>query len=103
MSTNSMLYMDHIDNVATESLMLIREKTVTYADSWKKRGGPGAWFTTVRPWDRLEHIVRSFDGDIFRAIESDPTGQDGSALACIRDVRNYLILIEAEMEARRNG
>ena len=27
-------------------------------------------------------------------------GEDGSALACVRDMRNYLLLIEAEMVAR---
>ncbi len=50
----------------------------------------------VRPWDRLEKIVERHNGDIFAAVAADPTGADGSALACVRDVMNYMILVEAE-------
>lgn len=36
--------------------------------------------------------------DIFRQIESDPnSGADGTVLACLRDLRCYAMLIEAEM------
>lgn len=38
--------------------------------------------------------------DIFRAIEADPGGEDGTVLACVRDLRCYFTLIEAEMMAR---
>ena len=38
--------------------------------------------------------------DIFLKIEDDPSGQDGSVLAEVRDLRRYLLLIEAEMVAR---
>lgn len=92
-------YMNFLNDVAEEGNDLIREKTKTYGASWKKRGGAGAWFTTVRPWDRLEHIVAAYGGDVFMAIAADPSGSDGSALACIRDIRNYLTLIEAETRA----
>lgn len=95
-----MTYMDHLRAVALAGVALIVQKTQTYGPSWKRRRGPGAWFTTVRPWDRLETIVDQHDGDVFAAIEADPSGADGSALACIRDMRNYLLLIEAEMAAR---
>jgi len=94
-----MRYMSHLDVVAADAVGLIRLKTETYGDSWKRRGGPGAWFTVVRPLDRLEGIVSRHGGDIFAAIEADPTGQDGSALACVRDVMNYMILIEAHARA----
>jgi hypothetical protein len=90
-----MRYMDELDNVVTDAVGLIRHKTATYGDSWKRRGGPGAWFTTVRPWDRLEKIVEHHAGNVFDAIRDDPEGHDGSALACVRDIMNYLILIEA--------
>jgi hypothetical protein len=96
----SMTYMDHLRSVALSGVALIVEKTRTYGPSWKRRLGPGAWFTTVRPWDRLETIVENHGGDVFAAIEAQPMGEDGSALACIRDMRNYLLLIEAEMVAR---
>lgn len=39
-------------------------------------------------------------GDVFYKIEAEPDGSDGTVLAEIRDLRRYLILVEAEMEAR---
>lgn len=90
-----MRYMDRLQVVVDDMVGLLRLKTQTYGDSWKRRGGPGAWFTTVRPWDRLETIVGRHGGDVFAAIEADPSGKDGSALACVRDVMAYMILIEA--------
>jgi hypothetical protein len=38
--------------------------------------------------------------DIFAKIEEHPGGEDGTVLACLRDLRRYLLLIEAEMIAR---
>lgn len=38
--------------------------------------------------------------DIFEAIHRKPSGADGTVLAEVRDLRRYLLLIEAEMMAR---
>lgn len=38
--------------------------------------------------------------DVFAKIEEAPTGVDGTVLACLRDLRRYALLIEAEMVAR---
>jgi hypothetical protein len=38
--------------------------------------------------------------DIFAQIELDPSGADGTVLACLQDLRRYATLIEAEMMAR---
>lgn len=38
--------------------------------------------------------------DIFAKITENPEGDDGTVLACVRDLRCYLILVEAEMMAR---
>jgi hypothetical protein len=38
--------------------------------------------------------------DIFAKIEEHPEGEDGTVLACVRDLRCYLTLVEAEMMAR---
>lgn len=91
-----MRYMEEFGNVTRDAVGLLQLKSQTYGDSWKRRGGPGAWFTVVRPLDRLEGIVARHGGDIFAAIAADPSGQDGSALACVRDIMNYMILIESE-------
>jgi len=37
--------------------------------------------------------------DIFAKIQEHPAGEDGTVLACLRDLRRYLVLIEAEMVA----
>lgn len=41
--------------------------------------------------------------DIFLKIEEDPSGADGTVLAEIRDLRRYLVLVEAEILARQSG
>jgi hypothetical protein len=38
--------------------------------------------------------------DIFTKIEAAPSGDDGTVLAEVRDLRRYLMLVEAEMMAR---
>jgi hypothetical protein len=38
--------------------------------------------------------------DVFAKIEQAPSGEDGSVLAEIRDLRRYLLLVEAEMISR---
>ena len=56
----------------------VRHKDAQYDASWKKRDGVGAFFTIVRPWDRLESISRSVGYDIFANIREEglegPTG-----------------------------
>jgi hypothetical protein len=95
-------------------------KEATYRGSWKRRGGVGAFMMLARKWDRLEGIlskVGKFGGgdqdapafDIFRWIERERhfetqynrrDGEDGTVLAEVRDLRRYLLLVEAEMVAR---
>lgn len=38
--------------------------------------------------------------DVFAKISEEPSGRDGTVLACMRDLRRYLMLVEAEMIAR---
>jgi hypothetical protein len=84
-----------VDNIKVES------KDVSYGASWKKRGGVGAFMMLARKWDRLEEILqRSYKYDIFDGIQADTSGKDGSVLAEVRDLRRYLLLVEAEMVER---
>lgn len=65
-----------------------------------KNGGPmpGTPEATV---EILTHLQKSYVAeDVFARIEEDPSGADGTVLACIRDLRCYFTLIEAEMMAR---
>ena len=68
----------------------------SYGDSWKRRGGVGAFMMLARKWDRLENKVEEFSWDVFEAIESDL--RDEGILDDIRDLRRYLLLVEDHME-----
>jgi hypothetical protein len=66
-----------------------------YNASWKQRGGAGAFFMLARKWDRIEATVKAKGYDVFMAIAQD-TGPEG-VLDDIRDLRRYLLLVEAEV------
>ncbi len=49
----------------------------------------------------MKYLRDSFvSEDIFAQIELAPSGADGTVLACLRDLRRYGLLVEAEMVAR---
>lgn len=70
----------------------------SYGDSWKKRGGVGAFMMLARKWDRIENQVIGEGWDIFRAYERDM--RDEGILDDIQDLRRYLFLVEAELRLR---
>ena len=91
-------YHQHLEAIAKRDIEYIKPKDAQYDASWKKRGGVGAFFTIVRPWDRFDSICKTVGYDIFAKVrEEGLSGPDGSLIACIRDLRRYLLLIEAEM------
>jgi len=67
----------------------------SYGDSWKKRGGVGAFMMLARKWDRLENQVKEHDYDIFEAISCDVRIE--GIIDDIRDLRRYLLLVEEHM------
>jgi hypothetical protein len=97
----AMAHLKYLSDVATYDVAVVLEKESTYKGSWKKRGGIGAFMMLARKWDRLENILTESSApyDVFTAIKRDPTGKDGSVLAEVRDLRQYLLLVEAEMMA----
>ena len=99
----SMDHINYLSDVATADVDHVKLRENTYRGSWKKRGGVGAFMMLARKWDRLENILSGQVDkyDIFEAIEADPLGSDGSVLAEVRDLRQYLLLVEAEMMARK--
>ncbi len=94
-----LLYHTRVPDVVEADMNYVFRKDLQYSASWKKRDGQGAWFTMVRPWDRLESILKGkYGNDVFQAISQEGLeGPDGSVIACIRDVRRYLMLLEAHM------
>ena len=100
---SNMNHMNFLQAVCDEDMRELRRKEETYKGSWKKRGGVGAFMMMARKWDRLEIILsdKNTRYDVFEKIMYEGGGgEDGSVLAEIRDLRRYLILIEAEMMAR---
>lgn len=91
-------YIDCLTQVVEQDVAEITRKDADYGGSWKKRGGVGAYMMAVRKVDRLEEQLKKVSYDIFAAIEGD-TRADG-VLDDLRDLRRYLLLIEAEMVAR---
>ena len=69
-----------------------------YGDSWGKRGGVCAYMMLDRKWDRIENQVVEKGWDIFKSIEQDirPEG----ILDDIKDLRRYLLLVEAHMRTK---
>lgn len=90
-------YLEYLEEVSASDLYEVREKDISYGASWKKRGGTGAFMMLARKWDRLEEICKTkFGYDVIEAVKADMSGKDGSVLAEIRDLRRYLLLVEAE-------
>lgn len=94
-------YRDLIHTVAKSDADRLLKKDTEYGASWKKRGGVGAYFTMIRKVDRLNtqlpHAKHGYD--ILAAL-NEPTMGEESLLDTIRDLRGYLILIEAELLVR---
>jgi hypothetical protein len=89
----SLNYRQHIQPLAQNDANVVIEKDKQYGASWCRRGGTGAYHVFIRKFDRLEEFVKKFDYDIFKAIvmDSRPEG----IIDDIRDIRGYLLLIEA--------
>lgn len=103
MASVDMKHMEFLEHVTRNDVAALHEKEKTYRGSWKKRGGVGAFMMLARKWDRIEEMLSYNDGtqfNIFAAIEARRNGDDGTVLAEIRDLRRYLVLVEAEMMAR---
>lgn len=110
MSNSDSNYLAHLEAVAEEDVKGLIKAQESYGDSWKKRGGVGAFMMLARKWDRLENCVcvhrnNSTDSqclaaqwDIFAHIAADKRAE--GLIDDIRDLRRYLMLVEAEMRAR---
>jgi hypothetical protein len=84
-----------IASLAEGDVTALKKAEKSYGDSWRKRGGVGAMMMLARKWDRIEQQVRSEEYDVFKAIEKDPS--ETGILDDIRDLRRYLLLVEAHV------
>lgn len=95
-----------LTRAALKDVEVLEKKDAEYGGSWKKRGGTGAYMMACRKFDRIEERVsKSFPTappvssyDIFGHIVADQRPE--GLMDDIRDLRRYLLLIEAEMLVR---
>jgi hypothetical protein len=64
----------------------------SYGDSWRRRGGVGAFMMLARKWDRIENQVKAENYDIFSSYKKD--SREEGILDDIQDLRRYLLLVE---------
>ena len=79
-----------------DDLKGLTEAEKSYGDSWKKRGGIGAFMMLARKWDRIEQQVKAHNYDVLISLQKD-TREEG-LLDDIRDLRRYLLLVDAEIQ-----
>jgi hypothetical protein len=83
---------ENMKEIAQNDLEALKRAETSYGDSWKRRGGVGAFMMLARKFDRIEHQVQDLGWDIFEAGDLY-IGEDG-LLDDIRDLRRYLLLTE---------
>jgi len=88
-----------VKKVAYDDVKKLHIAEQSYGDSWKQRGGIGAFMMLARKWDRLEKQVAEHGYDVFAAATED--NRPEGIIDDIRDLRRYLMLVEAEL--RRKG
>ena len=95
---------DHLQTIADADVDGLKKAQASYGDSWKKRGGVGAFMMLARKWDRLEEALKPGMGhggapyDIFKLAEMDLRSE--GVIDDVRDLRRYLLLVESELIAR---
>ena len=92
---------EDIEEIAGYDAEALEHAQKSYGDSWKKRGGVGAFMMLARKWDRLENQIQKFYYDIFETIYDDPSPE--GVLDDIGDLRRYLFLVEAEIRNELGG
>ena len=92
---------EEVTEIAGHDAEALRPAQASYGDSWKKRGGVGAFMMLARKWDRIENQTKKFSYNIFEAIYDDPSPE--GILDDIGDLRRYLFLVEAEVRKELGG
>jgi hypothetical protein len=102
-------YLHFLRPITESDIASLREAERSYGNSWKLRGGVDTFHMLRRKWERIEARVAadastaggSSPYDIFEHIAADRR-TDGF-IDDVRDLRRYLMLVEAEMIARKAG
>ncbi len=89
-----------IQNLANIDVAKLKHAQESYGDSWRSRGGVGAFMMLARKWDRIENQVSKDGYDIFKTIYDDHS--NSGILDDIRDLRRYLLLVEGYVTNEAN-
>ena len=82
------------DQIVYENLTILKAKNAEYGESWKRRGGIGAFMMLARKMDRIETQAARVGNDLKKMLTSD-TRQEG-VIDDLRDLWGYLVLVDAE-------
>lgn len=109
-----MTHITRVPTIAQDDAQSLQVSEREYGSSWKQRGGVGAFMMLARKWDRIENALRPSKDDksraagypdvatwdVLGALHSD--SREEGILDDIRDLRRYLMLVEAEyLETRK--
>jgi len=96
---------DLISRLANDDVAVLKEKGKSYGNSWRKRGGVGAFMMLARKWDRIEKQCEEKGYDIFDVLSGAAGRMDESFADDIADLRRYLLLVEGHVrtEVGRSG
>ena len=97
---NNLFDRTNFEDIVEDDVTELEEAHYSYGESWRKRGGIGAYMMLARKWDRLENKVKEHEWDIFKAINEDP--RDEGILDDIRDLRRYLLLVDEFINNKEN-
>ncbi len=81
-----------LNNIAIADVEALVQAEKSYGDSWRKRGGIGAFMMLARKFDRIEIQSQAQGYDIFEAYAQDK--REEGILDDIQDLRRYLLLVE---------
>lgn len=84
-----------VDQLSKQDVLGLHKAERSYGDSWKQRGGVGAFMMLARKWDRIEKQVENYRYDIFDAMVNDKRPE--GLLDDIRDLRRYLFLVDSHL------
>jgi len=80
-------------NIVKNDVQVLIKKAEDYGDSWKKRGGGGAFMMLARKWDRISQQTQQ--RSLLAAMGNDD--RDEGIRDDVRDLRRYLILVLHEL------
>lgn len=87
---------EYVQKIVQEDVEALEKAEQSYGDSWKKRGGVGAYMMLARKWDRIEKQVEELNNyDILQALTTD--SREEGIIDDIRDLRRYLLLVEQQI------